>query len=103
VDVHILAAERRRISEQLRSTLTCLGILRAQIIGCLTDEARHHLLAALDEESRVCCELGDWLLRLEAMIMNLQKDRSEDDGEESSVRLDRHRGEVQMVVQRRSD
>jgi hypothetical protein len=103
VDVHILKAERRRISEQLRSTLTCLGILRAQIIGCLTQEARHHLLAALDEESGVCRELGDRLLRVEAMIMNLQKDRSEDDDEESTLRLDRHRGEVQMDVRRRSD
>jgi hypothetical protein len=38
MDVHILIVERGRVAEQFRSTLTCLGITRAQLIGCLTDE-----------------------------------------------------------------
>jgi hypothetical protein len=72
VDIHTLLAERRHIAEQLRSTLTCLGILRAQFIGCLTDEARHHLLCAINEEAGVCRDLGDKLLKLEATILETQ-------------------------------
>ena len=72
MDVHILIAERGRVAEQFRSTLTCLGILRAQLIGCLTDEGRHHLLSALDAEAEVCRELGDKLLQLDASIVTIQ-------------------------------
>ena len=50
MDVHLLLAERQRIAEQFRSTLTCLAMLRAQLIAALTDEARQHLLAILEEE-----------------------------------------------------
>ena len=57
VDIHTLLAERRHLAEQLRSTLTCLGILRAQCIRCLTDEARHHLLCAINQEAGVCRNL----------------------------------------------
>jgi hypothetical protein len=77
VDIHTLLAERRDIAEQLRSTLTYLGILRAQFIRCLTEEARHTLLSAINEEAGVCRELGDKLLKLEASILEMQTARLE--------------------------
>jgi hypothetical protein len=77
MDVYILLAERRRIADQFRSTLTCLGILRAQFIGCLTNEARHHLLWAINEEAEVCRDLGDQLLQLDASVMQLRTEVSE--------------------------
>jgi hypothetical protein len=68
MDVHLLRAERRRIAEQFRSTLTCLGILRGQLIGALTDEARQHLRSAMERESAVARELGEKLLNLDSSI-----------------------------------
>jgi hypothetical protein len=78
MDVHILAAEHQRIAERLNSTRTCLGILRAQIIGCLTDEARQHLLCAMEEEAEVCRDLAGKLLQVEETILTLRIERSED-------------------------
>ena len=72
MDVHLLRAERQRIAEQFRSTLTCLGLLRGQSIGALTDEARQHLRSAMEEESAVARELGEKLLKLDASILELQ-------------------------------
>ena len=72
MDVHLLRAERQRIAEQFRSTLTCLGILRAQLIGALTDEARQHLRVAIESEAAVSRELGEKLLALDASILELQ-------------------------------
>jgi hypothetical protein len=103
VDVHILAAERQRIAERLNSTRTCLGILRAQIIGCLTDEARQHLLCALEEEAEMCRELAGALLQVEGTILALEIKRPDDADEESTIRLDRPRVEGHLTVQQRSD
>jgi hypothetical protein len=72
MDVHLLREERRRIAEQFRSTLTCLGILRGQLIGALTDEGRQHLRSVMEGESAVARELGEELLRLDASILDLQ-------------------------------
>ena len=77
MDIHILLGERRRIADQFRSTLTCLGILRAQVIASVTDEARHHLLAASEDEAEVCRGLGDRLLELDAIILAMQTKRSQ--------------------------
>ena len=72
MDVHLLLAEgqRQRLAEQFRSTFTCLSILRAQLIGASTDEARQHL------KSAVARELGEKLLALDASILELQTQES---------------------------
>jgi hypothetical protein len=89
MDVHLVRAERRRIAEQFRSTLTCLGILRGQLIGALTDEARQHLRSVMDGESAVACELGEELLKLDASILDLQtKDTAQRLNPLLSVQLD---------------
>ena len=72
MDLHILRAEQRRIADDFRSTLTSLGILRAQLIGCTTDEARQHLLAAIEEGAGASRDLSDELLRLDVSIMKEQ-------------------------------
>jgi hypothetical protein len=81
MDVQTLLAERQRIAERLNSTRTCLGILRAQFIGCLTEEAREHLLYAMEEEAEVCRELAGTLLQVEEMILMLRIERSEETDE----------------------
>ena len=80
MDIHILLGERRRIADQFRSTLTCLGILRAQVIGAGTEEARYHLLAAIEGEAEVCRGLGDKLLQLDAKILEMQTERPQEMG-----------------------
>jgi hypothetical protein len=72
MDVHLLRAEHRRIAYQYRSTLTCLGIMRAQRIGASTEEARGHLQAAIDEQLAVARNLGERLLAVDASIIELQ-------------------------------
>ena len=74
MDVHLLLAEgqRQRLAERFRSTFTCLSILRAQLIGASTDEARQHLKSAINEQSAVARELGEKLLALHASILELQ-------------------------------
>ena len=69
MDVHLLLAERQRqrLAEQFPSTYTCLSILRAQLIGASTDEARQHL------KSAVARELGEKLLALDASILELHQ------------------------------
>ena len=76
MDVHLLLAERQRLAEQFRSTFTCLSILRAQLIGASTDEARQHLQSAIDDQSAVARELGEELLALDASILELQTQES---------------------------
>ncbi len=72
MDVHLLRSERHRIAEQFRSTLTCLGLLRGQLIGALTGEARQHLRSAIERISAVARELGEKLTKLDASILELQ-------------------------------
>jgi hypothetical protein len=72
MDVHLLRAERRRIAERYRSTLTCLGIMRAQRIGASTEEAQGHLQTAIDEQSAMARELGERLLAVDASIIETQ-------------------------------
>ena len=50
----------------------CLAMLRGQLIAALTDEARQHLLSAMDGESAVARELGENLLTLDASILEIQ-------------------------------
>ena len=72
MDVYLLRAERQRIAELFRSTITCLSILRAQLIGTSTEEARGHLQAAIDEQSAMARDLGERLLAVDASIIEMQ-------------------------------
>ena len=71
--VHTLIAERKRVAEELHSTLTCLGVLRASFIGSVTEEARQHLLSTIGEQMRLARQLGEKLLKLDASIQELQQ------------------------------
>jgi hypothetical protein len=68
MDVHALVAERKRVAEELRSTLTCLSVLRASLIESLAGEGRQHLLSSIEAEMNAARELGDKLLKLDASI-----------------------------------
>ena len=72
MDVHLLRAERQRIADLFRSTLTCLAILRAQRIGAATDEARQQLQSVIDEQSAVARDLSERLLAADASIIEMQ-------------------------------
>ena len=72
MDIYALMTERKRIADDLRSTLTCLG-LRASLIGSPTDEARQHLLSTIEGEMSAARELGDRLLKLDASIQQLRQ------------------------------
>jgi hypothetical protein len=73
VDVHTLIAERKRVAEELRSTLTCLGVLRASLISSLTAEAREHLLSPFQEQMSLAHQLGEKLLKLDTSIQQLRQ------------------------------
>jgi hypothetical protein len=73
MDIYALMTERKRIADDLRSTLTCLGILRASLIGSPTEEARQHLLSTIEGEMSAARELGDRLLKLDASIQQLRQ------------------------------
>ena len=72
MDVHLRMAERRRVADEFRSTLTYLAILRAQLIRSLTDEARQHLLAVIEDEAAESHKLSEKLLELDAAILEMQ-------------------------------
>jgi hypothetical protein len=72
MDLHLLLAERERISDQFRSTFACLSMLRAQLIRASTDEARQHLQSAINEYSTLARDLGDKLRALDASALELQ-------------------------------
>jgi hypothetical protein len=71
MDVHLLMAERRRVADEFRSTLTYLAILRAQLIRS-TDEARQHLLAVIEDEAAESHKLSEKHLELDAAILEMQ-------------------------------
>jgi len=65
MDIYALMAERKSVADDLCSTLTCLGVLRASLIGSPTEEARQHLLSTIEGEMSAARELGDRLLKLD--------------------------------------
>ena len=77
MDIYALMAERNSVADDLRSTLTCLGVLRASLVGSLTEEARQHLLSTIQGEMSAARKLGDRLRRLDASIQQLgQRERA---------------------------
>ena len=72
MDIHALIGERKRVAEELRSTLTCFGLLRACLIESLAIEARQHLLSTIEGEMSAVRELGHKLLKLDASIQEVR-------------------------------
>jgi hypothetical protein len=72
MDVHFLIAERRRVADELRLARACHAILRAQLTGSLTCEARHHVLAVIGEMAAQSRRLGAKLLEVDAAILEMQ-------------------------------
>ncbi len=72
MDVHFLIAERRRVADELHLARACLAILRAQLTGSLTCEARQHVLAVIGETSAQFRRLGAKLLEVDADILQMQ-------------------------------
>ena len=72
MDVRLLRADRQRIAEQFRSTFTCLGILRGQLIRASNGRGSSAPDSAMEEESGVARKLGEKLLALDASILELQ-------------------------------
>jgi hypothetical protein len=69
MDPSILAAERRRISDEFRARLGYLAVMRTRWCEVTTDEARQWFRVALHEEAALCRELGAKLLQIEARLL----------------------------------
>jgi hypothetical protein len=72
MDIHLLEAECRRVSEEFRAKIALLALLRTQLVEAKTDKTRQHLYAAVDEEARLSRELSDKLLALEKAVHKAQ-------------------------------
>ncbi len=68
MDVHLLMAEHRRVTEAFRAKLARVAMLRTQLIDALTDEERGRLYATVDEVAAASRELGDKLLQLDDAV-----------------------------------
>ncbi len=84
MDVHLLMAERRHVSEEFRSRLASLAMQRSRLADAMTDEGRQHLYAAVDEQADLCRKLGEKLLELDGLILEMQS-RPTDPEEEDQV------------------
>ena len=84
MDVHLLMAERRRVSQEFRAKLASLTLQRSRLTDAMTDEGRQHLHAAVDEEADLCRKLGEKLLELDDLILAMQS-RPTDPEEEEKV------------------
>ncbi len=84
MDVHLLMAERRRVSEEFRAKLASLAMQRSRLADAMTDEGRQHLYAAVDEQAELCRKLGEKLLELDGLILEMQS-RPTDPEEEDQV------------------
>jgi hypothetical protein len=82
MDVHMLMAERRRVSEDFRAKLASLAMQRSRLADATTDEGRQYLYAAVDEEAGICRKLGDQLLELDGLIQAMQSHATDPEEEE---------------------
>jgi hypothetical protein len=84
MDVYMLIAERRRVSDNLRAKLASLATQRSRLADATTDEGRQYLYAAVDEEAGNCRKLGDQLLELDGLIQAMQSRATDPEEEESA-------------------
>jgi hypothetical protein len=72
MDLLGLRDERQRLSDEFRSTMTCLSMLRAQHLGCADVDARQQLASTIEEQSAKARELGARLLEIDASTLKIQ-------------------------------
>jgi hypothetical protein len=72
MDLPALRSERQRLSDEFRSTMTCLSMLRAQHLGCADVDARRHLQSTIEEQSEKARELGAKLLKIDVSMLKMQ-------------------------------
>ena len=77
MDLATLCNQRQRLADEFRSTLTCLSMLRTQLIGCSEAHARLRLQSAIDEQSIVARDISERLLALDASILDMQATKFE--------------------------
>ena len=72
MDLLGLRDERQRLSDEFRSTMTCLSMLRAQHLGCADADARRQLQSTIEEQSAMARELGAKLLEIDVSMLKMQ-------------------------------
>ena len=72
MDLLGLRDERQRLSDEFRSTMTCLSMLRAQYLGCADANARRQLQSTIEEQSAMARELGAKLLEIDVSMLKMQ-------------------------------
>ena len=72
MDILALRDERQRLSDEFRSTMTCLSMLRAQHIACAHADARQQIQATIEDQSAIARELGAKLLEIDISMLKMQ-------------------------------
>jgi hypothetical protein len=72
MDLLGLRDERQRLSDEFRSIMTCLSMLRAQHLGCAAADARRQLSSTIEEQSEKARELGARLLEIDVSMLKMQ-------------------------------
>jgi L-ribulose-5-phosphate 3-epimerase UlaE len=72
MDLLGLRDERQRLSDEFRSTMTCLSMLRAQHLGCADADARRQLCSTIEQQSAMARELGARLLEIDVSMLKMQ-------------------------------
>jgi hypothetical protein len=71
-DLFALRDERQRLSDEFRSTMTCLSMLRAQHIACAHADARQQIQATIEQQAGRARELGSRLLEIDVSMLKMQ-------------------------------
>jgi hypothetical protein len=72
-DLLALRDERQRLSDEFRSTMTCLSMLRAQHIACAHADARQQIQATIEQQSGRARKLGARLLEIDTATLNMER------------------------------
>jgi hypothetical protein len=73
MDLLALRDERQRLSDEFRSTMTCLSMLRAQNIACAHADARQQIQATIEQQSGRARKLGARLLEIDTATLNMER------------------------------
>jgi hypothetical protein len=73
MDLQSLVAERGRVADEFRATVTYLAMLRAHLTRYdLSEETRNDLLPVIEEEAAESRRLSERLLQLDVAISKMQ-------------------------------
>ncbi len=73
MDLLSLLAERGRVADEFRATVTYVAMLRSHLVRKdLSDETRSDLLPVIEEEAGESRRLSERLLQLDAAILKMQ-------------------------------